>query len=170
MWKTALLATALMLLTYSVASLPAQTREDRCAEYPKGGVCPAIRVSMINLIGTPERYHGKMVETTGYLFLEFEHQALYFARDSTRDEGIWVQVGDEAKAETDADWQRWGKLFDTWQCKFNGQRVVVRGVFDMRPIGHMAPTHPGSIAIKEIRLLQGEEKPCTEFTRPNQEK
>jgi hypothetical protein len=34
-------------------------------------------VSLIQLIATPERYHGKFVEVIGYMNLEFEGNAIY---------------------------------------------------------------------------------------------
>jgi hypothetical protein len=38
-------------------------------------------VSIIRLIATPEKYHGKFVRVEGYLHNQFENSAIYLSKD-----------------------------------------------------------------------------------------
>src|SRR5205814_2241986 len=87
-----------------------QVQAERCAQYDREGKCLGISASLINLIATPERFHGKTVQVVGYLALEFEHTVVYLNRDSTADEALWVSFG-EGPIETEADADRWESLF-----------------------------------------------------------
>lgn len=139
--------------------LPALGQEsipgERCAQFDSQGKCRAIRASIINLIATPERYDGKIVETVGYLSLEFEHTAISLARDSTADETLWVslEIGSptvKAGELTDASIARWNEQYQHWRSQFNNQRVLVRGVFSNTPAGHLMPSFPASITVEHV--------------------
>ena len=53
-------------------------KEDKI-HYKKGVVASSSEysVSLIRLIANPEKYHGKKIQVTGYINLEFEGDAIY---------------------------------------------------------------------------------------------
>ena len=139
-------------------------RDDRAEERRRSlrivrcrGTCPATKVSFAELLAHPSEHHGKRIETTGYLYLEFEHMALYGQRRINN--GIWVNI-DHFPLETEADWERYERRYRLWRCKYSKHWVIVRGLYDMHPTGHMAPTHQGSIAVELVQLRSGQEKAC----------
>lgn len=84
-------------------------------------------VTMVQLLATPERYHGQTVRVIGVGNLEFEGNGLYLHKeDLTYRTGncLWVELTAEA---------------GTWEqvSSCNGQYVIVEGVFDMNDHGHM---------------------------------
>jgi hypothetical protein len=111
------------------------------------------------LVATPERFDKKVIQTTGYLVLEFEHMALYLNKESTPDEGVWVDLGD-GRFETETEVDKWLKQYDLWRCKYNHQRVKVRGTFSSNPTGHLMAAYPGSINIEHIEFMSRHEKSC----------
>ena len=114
-----------------------------------------IRASITDLIATPERYDGKVVQTVGYLSLEFENTAIYLAPNSTADEALWVtlEIGTPAGQVTeltDASIARWNEQYQRWRGQFNKRRVIVRGVFSNAPAGHLIPSFPASITVEHV--------------------
>lgn len=84
-------------------------------------------VTMVQLLATPERYHGKTVRVIGVGNLEFEGTGLYLHKeDLTYSTGncLWVELTPEAGATKDL-------------ISYNGQYVIVEGEFDMNDHGHM---------------------------------
>jgi len=84
-------------------------------------------VSLINLIATPEKYQGKIVQVVGYLNLEFEGNAIYIHKEDYENallkNAVWVDVSrNEAIKNAKA---------------FNKKYVIMVGVFDMKDNGHM---------------------------------
>lgn len=144
---------ALVLLTpVAIAEPQIPANVERCGQYDSASGCIAIRASIINLVATPERFDSKVIQTTGYLVLEFEHMALYLDKESTPDEGVWVHFGD-GRFDTDADVDKWQKQYDFWRCQYNHMRVEVRGTFSSEPAGHLVAAYPGSIHIEHIESI-----------------
>lgn len=89
------------------------------------------KVSLINLIATPESYHGKWVRVEGVCNFEFEGNALYLTKDDLRHcickNAVWLEPDMEALNLSDG----------TLALKFNGRFVLVEGVFDKNHHGHM---------------------------------
>ncbi len=90
----------------------------------------SISVSMINLIATPDKYHGKLVRVIGVSNLEFEGYKIYLSKEH-RDIGvtknsIWISI----------DYDSVGKTEDKL-VKYNGQYVLVEGIFDKDYKGHL---------------------------------
>ena len=81
--------------------------------------------SLIQLIATPERYDGKVVQVTGYCNLEFEGNALYLHQDDQRygntKNGIWLHVDEKIKRNP----------------TLRKTHCIVRGVFSSKNHGHM---------------------------------
>jgi hypothetical protein len=146
-----------LLVCGTVAMADQNSATDHCASYDVEGTCPATKVSFAELLRNPSEYHGKRIETIGFLYLEFEHMALYGQRKTNN--GIWVNI-DHFPLETEADWERSAKHYRLWRCKYSKHWVIVRGLYDMHPTGHMAPTHQGSIELERLQLRSGQEKAC----------
>ena len=146
-----------LLFWGTVAMTQQKSAVDHCASYDAEGTCPATKVTFAELLAHPSEHHGKRIETTGYLYLEFEHMALYGQRRINN--GIWVNI-DHFPLETEADWERYERRYRLWRCKYSKHWVIVRGLYDMHPTGHMAPTHRGSIAVELVQLRSGQEKAC----------
>jgi len=83
-------------------------------------------ISIIKLIATPEKYHGKKVITSGFLNLQFEGTAIYIHKDDCdyglNKNGFWVDFSDQVTSEQ--------------RAKVNGKYVLLEGTFDMERAGH----------------------------------
>ncbi len=85
-------------------------------------------VSLVQLIATPERYHGKFVQVVGYMNLEFEGNAIYLHREDfdqrlTRN-SFWVEFSEEIRKQKNLE-------------NYNKQYVIIIGTFDMESKGHL---------------------------------
>ena len=62
-----------------------------------------IKVSLINLIATPERFDGKVVWVEGYMHDQFEDQAVYLSKEDgdhwITSNAIWVVETENTKVE-----------------------------------------------------------------------
>jgi hypothetical protein len=87
-WR--LISLMLILLLALTSLLPKQARADEAI----------IDCSLINLIATPEWYHGKKVRVIGYAVTEFEQYVLYFSEtDADRliaRNGVWLSSDEKA--------------------------------------------------------------------------
>ncbi|MBD2757895.1 hypothetical protein [Spirosoma validum] len=85
--------------------------------------------SLIQLIATPEKYHGKLVQVVGYLNLEFEGDAIYLHKEdfthSLIKNAFWVDFSEKIKKEK--------KMSD-----YSKKYVIIIGLFDMNSKGHMS--------------------------------
>ena len=85
-------------------------------------------ISLINLIATPEKYDGKLVQVIGYLTLEFEGKAIYLHKEDyvrgISDNGFWVDFSKEILDKKDI-------------MNYNKKYVIIVGTFDMKSLGHM---------------------------------
>ena len=111
--------------------------------------CPT-RVSMVQLIATPEKYDGQLITVEGYLSVEFEDFALYLSHDDydhlNGDNAVWVDFKPGILRGPAGVSPNENKV---WQGEF----VSVEGTFDANSHGHM-----GSFAgaIREIsRIVVG---------------
>lgn len=87
-------------------------------------------VSLINLIATPEKYHGKWIRVQGVANFEFEGNALFLHREDFKigtKNAVWLSPSTSALKVDEA----------TLAKDFNGKYVVVEGIFDMNNHGHM---------------------------------
>jgi hypothetical protein len=93
-------------------------------------------VSLINLIATPERYDGKKVIVTGYVYFEFENRSLcLFERVASSRECLWINVNENIPAsEAAARDQERSEI--TWKS-YHHNVVTIQGVFDMSDKGHL---------------------------------
>ena len=90
----------------------------------------AINVSLINLIATPDKYHNKIVRVIGVANIEFEGDAIYLSTEhlinGATKNALWITPNYQAIGKT-----------DTELSKYNGQYVLVEGVFNKGNHGHM---------------------------------
>lgn len=109
--------------------------------------CPT-PVSMVQLIATPEKYHGQLIRVDGYLSVEFEDFALYLTRDDyehlSGNNAVWVDF-------TPGILKGPAGMTPDENKSLQGKYVVVEGIFDGNSHGHL-----GSFAgaIHKISRLQ----------------
>lgn len=87
-------------------------------------------VSLINLIATPEKYHGKWVRVQGVANFEFEGNALFLHKEDFKlgtKNAVWLSPDASVLKVDEA----------TLAKNFNGKYVVVEGIFNMNDHGHM---------------------------------
>ncbi len=87
-------------------------------------------VSLINLIGTPDKYHGKYVRVIGVTNIEFEGNAIYLSREhllnGVTKNALWLSLNYKAVGKTEEE-----------LSKNNGKYALVEGVFKQSDNGHM---------------------------------
>src|SRR5262245_42923930 len=98
-------------------------------EAEKAGSAPGspVPVSLIQLIATPDAYHGKYVRVHGFVRIEHEGTAIYLHRDDcdymlTRN-GLWLVASDVA-----AEGSR--------EARVNNRYALIEGRFDAKNRGH----------------------------------
>ncbi|MDR2113037.1 MAG: hypothetical protein LBQ62_08075 [Candidatus Accumulibacter sp.] len=102
-----------------------------CAERGgKEGECTMYSISLINLLATPERFHGKRVRLRAYVYADGERYLLYLLPGTSYPEAISLTfyspgVWDEAKV--DEYYRRSAEI----QRKFHRRQVIVEGTYRM---------------------------------------
>jgi hypothetical protein len=99
-------------------------RADRCILPEPSGACSLLGVSLVALLASPDRYHGKRIQVVGFVHLEFEGNALYLHREDYErgllSNALWLNVS--------ADRRR---------AFANTQYALVEGTFNAEDTGHM---------------------------------
>lgn len=102
------------------------------------------RVSAIQLIASPERYDGKVIQVTGYLNLEFEGTALYCYKSDFDNQiyknSIWLEIPKTEIYEL-------GK-----QCNKNFASII--GTFNAKQNGHLGSFSGSIVEIRRIDLRE----------------
>ncbi|GHS96382.1 hypothetical protein FACS189421_01380 [Bacteroidia bacterium] len=84
--------------------------------------------SLIQLIATPEKYDGKMIQIIGYLHLEFEGNAIYLHKEdfenSITENGFWVNFSEKVTQRAN--------IMD-----YSDRYVIIIGTFKMNDKGHL---------------------------------
>ena len=95
-------------------------------------------VSLIALIATPDRYHGKQVTVSGFMYLQRERNALYVTKSDFQHalfkNAIYLQISNEA----------FERIYP-----LNGCYVEVRGRFDGKNTGHVG-AFSGELAVRQV--------------------
>lgn len=111
-------------------------------------------VSLMQLIVTPEKYDGKTVRVFGVSFIEFESNGIWFSKEQLEYGGmknaLWLEPDYDAIGKNRAE-----------LAKYNGQYVLVEGVFNKNKLGHLG-MYSGSLE-KIFRF-----HPCEMNPRANQ--
>jgi hypothetical protein len=101
-------------------------------------------VSIIQLIGSPDRFDGRIVRAVGFLHLQFEGNALYIHSEDFEHQiyknAIWLSADPGLLEEAE---------------KLNGQYVIVTGTFSASNRGHRSMTSGALIGIREIDSWPG---------------
>lgn len=87
----------------------------------------ALKVSIIQLIADPETYDGKLVRVIGVGNLEFEGNYISLNKEDYKyhvGNSIWLELGENAISYEEA-------------AQYNGEYVIVEGVFDKDDCGHL---------------------------------
>ena len=96
-------------------------------ETPNSANQYAKKVTMIQLIATPERYDGQLVRVIGVGNLEFEGDCISLSKEDLKysvGNSIWIELGEKALSYEEAQ-------------RYNGEYVIIEGVFDKDDCGHM---------------------------------
>ncbi len=85
-------------------------------------------VSLIKLITTPEKYHGKRIQVKGYLKIQFEGNAIYLHKEDRVNfltkNAFWVEFSDKLTEKVNPQ-------------DYSEQYVIIIGTFNMKSLGHM---------------------------------
>ncbi len=118
-----LMATIALFATAAAAKTKVKTPEQ------------TLDLSLINLIATPERYHGKLVNVTGYIFVGPEKMVVcpYPVEVSSKD-CVWINI-DSGPTASDADQERIFKKLAVLE-KFNKKTATIIARFNKNHQGH----------------------------------
>jgi hypothetical protein len=79
---------------------------------------------MVQLLATPEKFHGKFIRVEGFLRLEFEGKALYLHKEDYANglyrNSVWVDL-----------------LESKEHMRLNMRYVLIEGVFNAKDHGHL---------------------------------
>lgn len=85
---------------------------------------------MINLIATPEKYHGKVVRVIGVVEIKFEGTKICLSKESCEyslsSNALWMELNYEKIGKTKKELR-----------KYNGRYVLIEGTFNKDYHGHM---------------------------------
>lgn len=95
--------------------------------------CEPRDVSVIQLIATPELFHGQDVRVIGFLHLEFEGDAVYLHREDFENSITQNSVAIELSESQEHAWR-----------KLNNHYVIIEGRFSSVAKGHLG-ARPGSL-------------------------
>jgi hypothetical protein len=83
-------------------------------------------VTLLQVLSSPENYHGQEMQLIGFLHIAFEGDGLYLHKEdfdhAIVGNMIWVDITEEMEKNKD---------------KLNDRHVIIRGVFDANDHGHM---------------------------------
>jgi uncharacterized protein len=128
---------------------PPAGREDSVAGSPlcglrEGGHSIVPRVSLVQLLANPERYHGCQVLVTGYLHLEFEGNGIYLSRDDqlhyVTASGFWVDFAPGTLQDARLYSDRYVTLAGTFNAEARGHRGMWSGTIEK--ITNVSVVHP----------------------------
>src|SRR6266511_2902776 len=107
-------------------------------------------VSLIQIIGNPEPFHGKRVVVAGFVVLEFEHHALYLHREDAdhllMKNALWLDLPNDARNVANLP------------TNSNRRYVIVDGIVNTRSTGHLnlfAATIEDSQIVKVMSAPKG---------------
>ena len=92
-------------------------------------------VSLINLIATPERYHGKVVAISAYVSIAMGNMSLCPTEHPlTNKDCLWLTIY-SGPFKTSEDMERYNAEEKKWR-PYHGRSVSLRGTFDKNETGH----------------------------------
>jgi hypothetical protein len=111
----------------------------------------ADRVSIVQLIATPDLFHGKKVVVTGYLTIGFEDNVLYLSQEDARvgnfKNGVWVGYAKEVSSRADlAEYDEYYRRLKPYDKSY----VSIEATFDARNTGHLDCCSGELVAVTRI--------------------
>ncbi len=101
-----------------------------------------LKVSVEQLITTPEKYDGKEIHVVGYLNLQFEENALYMNKSDYENrnykKGIWVSLSTKQALKV--------------KKVYNNKQVSIVGTFNATMKGHFGLWSGSIEKIKHVRI------------------
>jgi hypothetical protein len=92
-----------------------------------------------DVLKNPGLYHGKLIETRGFLVQEYENSALYADEKWQRTKGIWVT-----------------STIEPYPLRgIKNHNVDVTGVFDANDHGHLGQ-FKGTLTVKKVLVVQND--------------
>jgi hypothetical protein len=123
---------------------PVDFDEIFCGERYVDGECKYYYASMLNLIATPERFHGKRIRVISFAVVGPEGARLVLSPGTSYDVSVELSFRKDAaqKEKPDTDVDEYKKRLEEISEEFDGRRVAVEGMFNMN--------HEGTLAKGEI--------------------
>jgi hypothetical protein len=100
-----------------------------------------LRVSILQLITTPEKYDGKLIEVTGFIKLEFEGTAIYLHQEDYKNHiyknSIWLTMSKETLYSLQKECsEKYGSVCGTFKAEpkghfglFSGTITNINGIY-----------------------------------------
>lgn len=106
-----------------------------CSSMPGNEISAHVKkVSIINLIATPEKYHRKNISVIGFAVLDFENTAVYLSEEDA-DRGItknaiWLSIDDFMETMQPE------RIKEEYMRFYKGDYALIEGVFNAEGKGH----------------------------------
>lgn len=102
----------------------------------------SVNTDFMDLLKTPEKYDGKVVDVTGFATIEFEGNALYIdsksQKNASYENGVWLEI-----AKTPFELK-----------KYNGSKISVKGMFKISNKGHMGLWRGALEQVSKVELVK----------------
>jgi hypothetical protein len=136
------------LLSIMLVLLLAAMAPTRPAERPQA-------VSLVQLLASPEKYHGQLVRIEGFLHNKFENSALYLSKQDgdflIGKNAVWVSYSDEVQLQPRDDTK---SKKERGLSYFDRKFVLLEGRFDKDVRGHMGAYSGGLTGVTRIMELK----------------
>jgi hypothetical protein len=113
-------------------------------------------VSLVQLLASPETYHGRFVRVEGFLHNKFENSALYLSKQDgdflIGKNALWVTYSDDVQMQPRGDADE--KNEDRGLSYFDRKFVLLEGRFDKDVRGHMGAYSGGLTGVTRIMELK----------------
>ena len=120
-------------------SPPAEPDDQKCEE----------PVSLAQLIGNPDAYHGKALWVVAHVTIEFENMTACPSATATQmKQCLWLQI-DDGPYNTDQDYARYQSKRNVWE-QYGHQTVAIHTTFDKTERGHFSMWPGGLRRVTEM--------------------
>jgi hypothetical protein len=101
-----------------------------------------VKVSLEDILRTPDKYNGKLIETRGFLLQEFENSSLYANAKWQYAKGVWITPATDLHISRD---------------EVNRRYVIATGLFDANDHGHLG-SFRGTLKVQKLRIEDTKQK------------
>lgn len=89
-------------------------------------------VSLVNLISTPVRYQGKLIQVTGWVSVQVENNSICLSdKPLSAKDCIWLEIAEGPFTSKEG----YVKAEQHWK-EFHNRVVTLQGIFDKNNLGH----------------------------------